>query len=489
MINIPYSINTQEDVVLTSETGTEGNHQTLDYIPGSVIRGSGLKNFDRFDPPLANCFRQDGIIFGNAYLSAGEDRFFPVPLSFHADKKAGLSKTYNLATKQKEPEIQYKQIRARYFKPSEYLASVKKGQILKTSIEDNQMAGEGQLFSYQTIAKGQNFSGNIFIRPECSNMVDTITIMELTENIRFIGRSKSSEFGSVEVSLGTPAESPDSHIISADTDSILIFFYSDYALLQKTGIHHSAIATPEEFGIDSRYFNINYEKSFLRTRSYIPYNNHKQIWQRGRFLVIKGSVLVLERIQRAPQDIVIPLFSGLYNAEGYGQLEINPAWLNAPEYSLQEYKQKANNKADEVHRGSLSPESRSFIEWLEKAHNENKILDSTEKKAEKMARDLIKIMKILGESIPSSSQWSQIRNICETQSHWEDAENAVFGKEGITGHGVSAKIWKQEVKGKSIDTHLKEMISGEDVNQRSFLLAKVSKKMAEEASKNQRSKK
>ena len=82
MIRKKIRITLKTDVVITANSATQGEHKTLDYIPGSLLRGYAIANIGGdFKPEL---FFSGKVRFHNAYPIANNGDFTtPIPNSFH----------------------------------------------------------------------------------------------------------------------------------------------------------------------------------------------------------------------------------------------------------------------------------------------------------------------------------------------------------------------------------------------------------------------
>ena len=142
------------DVVITANSATQGEHEALDFIPGSLLRGAVINKLGGdFQPEL---FFSGKIRFQNAYPMTNDNHFtLPIPFSYHKTK-GEKNKIYNAAFVREEGQPE--QLRGNYMYGNKKVV-VKTTYHMKTSIsrEKGYTAEDSQLFGYESIKAGTTF--------------------------------------------------------------------------------------------------------------------------------------------------------------------------------------------------------------------------------------------------------------------------------------------------------------------------------------------
>src|SRR5699024_9318253 len=89
MIEKYYKVTLLSDIVRNSKLATEGNMETLNYIPGSNFLGivaaklySDLKGNNLTEDDAYNIFHSGKVSFGDATISQDNELSYPVPFDF-----------------------------------------------------------------------------------------------------------------------------------------------------------------------------------------------------------------------------------------------------------------------------------------------------------------------------------------------------------------------------------------------------------------------
>lgn len=213
MYQMQYIIRTLSPILLTSISGNTNMVSTLDYIPGSVIRGifaqkyiekKDLKFEAHKDNLFYNSFLGSRLSFTNAYLCKSEDKniinYYPTPLSIQSVKgKENI--IYDLINK----ENRYEQ--------TKYMGKycVLKGDSIDLlyasksinfhNTRSNRIKGcsdDGSIYNYESLDPQQEFSGRVIGEKE----VIEALFKSLGKCINInIGRSKNIQYGKAEISF------------------------------------------------------------------------------------------------------------------------------------------------------------------------------------------------------------------------------------------------------------------------------------------------
>ena len=181
-----YTCKLETDIVLNASLATEGNMQTLDYIPGSkfwgIVASQKYKNLvqNNQHQKILDYFHNGNISFGNAFISANGELGYPLPFSLFQDKLskeiigADVYVHHALGQKKKimsskkidgkESEIQLKQHRSGYLtRNNNYIKDVKKRFSLKSAqCRTNRKSMDGSIFGFESLGAGQIFIFSVF---------------------------------------------------------------------------------------------------------------------------------------------------------------------------------------------------------------------------------------------------------------------------------------------------------------------------------------
>lgn len=299
----------RDDLVLSAGTATTGEHRSLDFIPGSALRGAAAARLYRTLGPddAWRVFHAGGVRFGDG-LPCAEDGTpaYPTPLAFHVPKDTPKQTrdalTRNLVYAETDPDsgemtvpgwvpgVQPEQSRGHHL--TETCRSVRLDQRtrLRTSVDaETGLAAEGQLFGYAALPRGQRFLSRLDFAPGIPASLRDAVVAALVGDLR-LGRSKASEYGRVR-SETVAAPAPLICVPRTETRAI-VWFLSDTALLDRCG-QPTLQPEPHHFGLGAEA-RIAWETSFLRSRRYAPFNAVLGTWEREREVIERGSVLVID---------------------------------------------------------------------------------------------------------------------------------------------------------------------------------------------------
>jgi CRISPR-associated protein Csx10 len=333
-----FRVTLEQDVVLSSRAVTEGQHQCLDYLPGStflgVAAGRGYPHLAADDAWLL--FHSGKVRFVDALPWHEGQLARPMPLSLHQYKGDDIyqaelhgkcldpAKLFDPSQLGADPGRQPQQLRQAYLTTTGGRLQPRLGERMKTAIaSETGRAAEGQLFGYQALQAGQEFVFTLQADDDVGELFDQ-AVGWLTGQAR-LGRSRSAQYGQVSIKPCTAVSlAPD----SIEQDSLLtLWLLSDMALVDGQG-QPCLQPAPELLGLpaDSKWLS---EYSFLRSRRYSPYNAKRRSFDPEREVICRGSVLRFElprRLEAAELDALKNL--GLYQEAGLGQLAVNPKLLS-----------------------------------------------------------------------------------------------------------------------------------------------------------------
>ena len=452
------------DLIISARHGTEGGHDCLDHIPGSVLLGAVVaewcRNGNAFDPVL---FLSGKLRFGNAYpVGAGASSndsipSVPVPLSWHHPKddpqkiRNGITCALDENTEASgEGQIQWKQFRKGYVAPglNEVLErrETRHSSRMKTSISrcDYGRPKKSQLFGYQAIQSGQVFRTKIeadaSINPECFHKV----IRALIQGGLRLGRSRSAEFGRVQIEQTSPP--PDTTPQESPDGAIVFFLESDLALVREG--NPVLEPSPEDFYLN-KSFRMDLARTFIRIRTFSPWVAFRDGYDMERQVIAKGSVLTFcpskgECSGVSLRDLQERLDQGLglHCSDGLGKVLVNPPFL------MQMKEETFGTPADIQHK--QAPEQKPACSPLTKLLSHRveirKLYLSAypiaSNRAEKVHALMLKMKKTVGD-IPGKTQWSNVQTIASARITPQQCRKEL---EDYFTNSLRSRVWTCEVR-------------------------------------------
>jgi CRISPR-associated protein Csx10 len=452
------------DAVISERSATTGGHRCLDYIPGACLLGAvAAELYDGLEQDAFTVFHSGKVRFGNAYpLSTTGEPALPVPFAWHTTKgeemNGSVANVKNLlcatAAQHEEWEKkgdQQKQLRSGYFTLSGKLLQPAKRYRLKTAINRRKMgmAEESQLYGYESLQAGSLWHFSVEFDDEVSEAVRQQVLSALGGTLR-IGRSRTAEYGVLQTALCSAAIEPLPSASQSD-GRLVIYCLSDLALTDEKGMP----TLVPDFGLSAVTFDP--AKSFLRIRSYAPFNGTRWRFDLERQVIAKGSILVYggnptsEDLQSLQDRIAKGI--GLYRQEGLGKLLINPSFLAQFGFTA-----SAIVRLPVAEPPVLSAANTPLSQWLLARASTQEQACKTIEQVEKWVDDLV------SGPCPKNSQWGQLRNIAFLKTIDEIRK----GIKQLCTEGVSQKQWSKPVKvdGKKTDygKFLAEVVLAEGVS-------------------------
>lgn len=209
---ITFTIKALENLKIGGSGKQIDDENSLDYIPGSSLRGAIIRNYINAhqgidiseDEVSRQLFLEGDIIFYNAYILKNNEETVPFPLCFYAPKDTlkqydGTANLAPIINELKDTiEEDYKKIKLGTF----CKWNLEKGSLAYTNVDKvgnlhiTKVREENNLFRYEAIKAGQFFKGILGIKQE--DKVEEIK--KLLENkILYLGGAKGSGYGKCEI--------------------------------------------------------------------------------------------------------------------------------------------------------------------------------------------------------------------------------------------------------------------------------------------------
>lgn len=466
MTTLKFKCTLLSDVILNVKSATTGPNQTLDFIPGSNFLGivaSELYPVDKDNnedgknegkvswKEAMTIFHSGKVRFGDAHPSLADVRGLKVPASmFYPKLKKPEEELYihhKIPEDKDLSKIQLKQCRNGFYRfplPSDTTDSV--ADLIKTETNfaiksahdrEKRRSKDEQLFGYQSLQKGLTMYFSIEIDDQSlSDIVLQKIEKALTDGNKRIGRSRTAQYGLVNISKSDFEEIP-----SSDSQDLTVAVYADSRLifLDDTNGMPTFQPTAEQLGLNGE---IDWENSQIRTFRYAPWNSKRQCFDTDRCGIEKGSVFVVKLNSKVALSSG---YVGSYQNEGFGRVIYNPSFLKADEggnavvrlRSNIPQEQKDNNNNTDISDLFNSP----LLNYLRQRKSRINVYDVVNKWID----DNQKLYK----GKVTSSQWSNIRAIAQKSRGKADLLEKLFkkpdkdkkGNAGYLMHGSEAKQW------------------------------------------------
>jgi hypothetical protein len=459
-------------VVASSRSDTGAAAQTLDYIPGGLLRGAaaeylydGLNSMDR-----RIVFHSGDVSFedGNP-LDASGAICLPIPLAFHVAKNSKMlnpgeqlsGAVVNLSSEgARTNSIQWEQLRGNYLSPTGSVVEVKKQRSQKTAVNPlTRRAANAQLFSLEAISPGQSFMARIKMSKEVTDDL-RMKIKNVFDGKELrIGRSKWSEFGLVSANV---VENPTDSWPSLPKEGLrTIWFISDAVVPDLP--EGDLVAA---LGLKGRF---RPELSFLRWRSHQPFNAHWRARGIERTTIVRGSILTITR--EVADDEVLRTGLGLDREAGFGAIVLDPELLSRkePKFIARMTESNLEEKRDTESAVRFAVVPPGLCEWLNLRTTK---ATSLEEQRELVSTILAAILtshetagRMMGRETflagPSAQQWNAVRAVLENTRNAEVILEKLFGADGCARAGDDD--WDTPTGlASSFHTQLKELVKSHD---------------------------
>ncbi|MDR0918760.1 MAG: RAMP superfamily CRISPR-associated protein, partial [Oscillospiraceae bacterium] len=255
-----------------------------DYISGMQIQGIFAEKLAT--KPYFNDIVLKNTIFGNAYISDGENEFFPVPLSFVAVKNADVSKN-NFTNKiydsactefERDDKEQYVSVGGYMRIDTENIYR----QSLSHSTEYHYNKKTHDLFAFKKIPAGKVFMGRITLDKNAVPIFKAVCNEILT-----LGKGRSAEYALCKFEFCEKiVDKKDT--VNAEKSTITLL--SDMILFDENGNNSGDPAVLKKaFGLDETATENT--KVFTKTKLIGGYNNHWKLPKPQYIVFSKGTVL------------------------------------------------------------------------------------------------------------------------------------------------------------------------------------------------------
>ena len=451
-----YRIDLLSDVIVTADAATEGGHECLRHLPGSLLAGVVAGAMNPFPAPA---YLSGKMLFGDALPLVEGELAYPVPLSLHKPKGVpiggrlvplnGLEDDLKEQGKACQP---VEQIRDVYMTASGKIVSTMLHYRMKTAIDRDRggRATDSQLFGYQSIASGQSFAAPVWC--EDDKVADQVERILTSGNAR-LGRSRTAEYGHVKI---TPMIQPGTFSDSPEEGGMTLYLVSDLAL-EKDG---RPVLAPQGDDIGLPGARLDPSKTFLRTRSYTPWNAYHNTRMAERQVICHGSVLTLTGVARDTAEDWKKAHScglGLYRQEGLGSFLVDPSFVLKPP-ALREGVIGVCPVMEENRFPDRDGENENLILLLRHRREAALIQVKAVDLGRKWAHDWHVLLKRIEKNdlpVPGKAQWASMRGMASTAGSVETLSQQIMD---FCSRGTRKRWWNAKA-GRNVPTMLEAVQS------------------------------
>lgn len=424
------------DVILQGQSTVGQLQRSIDFIPGNTFLGIMARKYDSYSmEQQMDLFHNGTVRYGDAHPigRGGSIRSLRIPASLYYPKLKGMDgglyihHIYNRSMDKEDdgrPQ-QLKQCRNGFYvfdmsKNEMSLVDLDKTLSLKSAYDRERRASEDKkMYIYESLKRGAEFLFEVDFDDE--NLRDTI-IKGLTGS-HFIGRSRTAQFGHIEITDCEYQDMP-SNIVAEGDEYVTV--YADGRLIFLDSNHAATLRpTAEQLGIIGG--EIDWSRSQIRTFQYAPWNGKRQAYDTDRCGIEKGSVFVV-RTDGHQHDLT-STYIGFYQNEGFGKVIYNPDFLQYDKatngkcrYAITSITEQAESSDDHTSETSL------LVKHLMRSNDEDKALSFIYKEVNNF---ILRYSEYYYDSPNTkeresfSSQWGQIREMAKKDKGDSDLKSDI----------------------------------------------------------------
>lgn len=433
------------EATFTADSATTGAATTLAYVPGATLYGAAAA---ALAPGRAGALSR--VAFFQAFV-AGEVRFsdglpevsgeiaLPCPLSLHGPKGGPSSgEAWNLARAER-PGEQVEQLRGGFVTSSghTFVPAVQRG--LRTAVGPDGRARDRHLYGLATLPAGLTFRARL----EGADAALVDRVRDALAGRVSLGRSRSAELGLAEIVVAAAPAVPVEH---GKTDQFVLLCASDLALRDRDTGAPTLHLTAAALGLPSTY-QILWDRTFVRSRRYSPFNGHRRRPELERQVIVAGSVITVQAPAAVERDEVRRWLAngvGEYRNQGLGQVLVDPTLLASARVPLCPAREPA---AD-----SLPLPNDALASWVAQ--------QAATRRADEHAAEIVaSLIEPLAEFRVSRAQWGTVRQIARTMRRAAAGPAAL--EDALRRHldeGRTKEIWNVRRRGRTAADALQQSI-------------------------------
>jgi hypothetical protein len=443
-----YKCTLLSDIIITSEAATEGYAPSLDYIPGSKFLGivAGKLYDEDTTGKTLDLFHNGTVQYGDATLFYKNNHYLKPPFSWFTEKGESIHEKVYVHHLLESKDKQLKQVRSGYFSPeSKGFVSIDQDYSLKSAQDaKTRRSKDGQMFGYHSLRAGTEWTFEI----RDAKGVYAEELKGIIEGIHRIGRSRTAEYGLVEITFMKEVSDNKEEVYS---DELVVYAKSNLCFVDEHSGAYTAIPSAKQLcGADGA--KILWNKSQVRSRNYKTWNRKRWNKDADRLIIERGSVFVIE-LDKEVESIFYKNGIGNHKSEGFGQVLLNPDFLQSAKETL----------AFKIIKEELNPYQKSVVAT---AGMDDKIYSALKGiyKREDFVGQIDKLVNNFKSEHQhtfqgiSKSQWGALRNYGKHLSKREDFITMIFDKEsGFLYRGQSENEWRNRNRRTVLEESLKKL--------------------------------
>jgi CRISPR-associated protein Csx10 len=345
---VKFRITSLSPLLFASNTGDPNMVATLDYIPGTHLRGmfaneyikrKGLGVKAHEDSTFYNWFLKGDLKFTNAYIVQKNNNeihgLFPIPLSIQCEK-GKEEEAYDLLLQDEESDKQTVPISGygRIDKSNSDKKKVLYKKEVKKSLNfhhardrEKGVSKEGYIFNYESIDENQTFEGYIIGNDEVlTQFIDFIK--ELNKDVFYLGRSKNNQYGKVkfEIISTQPEEFlSEIKIEQGYLDNVIITLLSDTIIYNENGYSTTNLIDLENELKKHLGQKVKIKKAFIRQTDQEGFVSVWKLKTPSEVCFKAGSCFLLENLEDADIEKLKELQKtgiGMRTHEGFGRFVV-----------------------------------------------------------------------------------------------------------------------------------------------------------------------
>ncbi|HAI68489.1 MAG TPA: hypothetical protein DCM38_03515, partial [Gammaproteobacteria bacterium] len=283
-----------------------------------------------------------------------------------------------------------------------------------------------------------------------------------------LGRSRSAEYGAVKIEV---SEHPDERPLPKAASEVTLWLLADTALQDDNGqplLHPTA----KSVGLPA-HFELDMEKTFIRTRRYAPFNACRRRRELERLVLSMGSVLYFKSqtpdqngVEAETLERIQAKGIGLYRQAGLGRVWINPKILanKSPQFDKLSNKKKASI--------SVSEPDHPVFHYLTQRRKHDSDTSTVEKQAKTWITDLkglydsAKKLSYVPPGVcpgPTGTQWGRVMDKAKNAPSIDKLQEQLFvGEDAVCKENDPQ--WCKRVYSNSETTDFRQWLSNQ-INQ------------------------
>ena len=317
--------------------------------------------------------------------------------------------------------LQRKPLRGTYITADGHIVRLTHRISLKTAINpDTGRIATGQLFQYESLVGNARFAATVSW-DDGHDALANQALKALCGRTLALGRSRSAEYGGATIELVGDKAIDWPRLPGTDyAKHVSLWCLSDLCLIDATG-QPCLSPTVADLGLPAG--QLVSARSYIQTRTYSPFNAHRQAYDVERQVITRGSVLTFEFDQ--PQTMAslndkLLVGVGLHREAGLGVLSADHAWQKEKSFEVTTvgvFAKLVDPRSVKYTDASPTEADSSFLAWLTARCNVTTV--DAERRVWAQGKHKI-VMAILAsarklssqsaeQTQPSATQWGNIR--------------------------------------------------------------------------------